>query len=387
MPDLVKTASPIGEDRLREAFHHAASGMGIADLDGRFHEANPAYLRIVGRSEQELSGETILSVTHSADRPACQQQLECLVAGEIDSFVIEKRYLRPGGDAVWVRNSFSLLKGDHVPCYIILICDDISDRRTAERLLLEREKLAVVGQLATSIAHEINNPLEAVMNLLYLAREADSESDMRSFLTQAEHEVERVAQIAKQTLHFHKDMPQPTPTRLADLLESVLVLFKGKLAVARVKVQFEKRDSPCLDCFPGELRQVLANLLQNAIEAMQRGGTLRVRLRPATTWSTGAEAVRITLADTGVGMDTETRRRIFDPFFTTKGSLGTGLGLWITASILAKHGGSMQVRSRTTPGNSGTVFAMVFPAHVSGDATASQDGREDNGARTGYHSR
>ena len=162
MQEQVKLVSEIGEDRIREAFEYGASGMAITDLDGRFQETNPAYREIVGRTHGDLQEESILSITHDDDRENCRYHLDKLLSGETPSFVLEKRYVRPDERSVWVRNSFALLKDEHgQPSHIILICNDITERRRAERLLVEQEKLALVGQLATSIAHEINNPLEA----------------------------------------------------------------------------------------------------------------------------------------------------------------------------------------------------------------------------------
>jgi signal transduction histidine kinase len=242
-----------------------------------------------------------------------------------------------------------------------LIGNDITERRRAERLLVEQEKLALVGQLATSIAHEINNPLEAVLNLLCLIRESASLDDVRAFAAQAEEEVQRAAQIASNTLKFHTQQTKPASTNVVQLVESVLVLFKGKLATTKVALEVEPRGKPELICFAGEIRQVLANLIKNALDAMPSGGILRVRVRPSTDWRRGELGVRITVADTGFGMRPETRRQIYDPFFTTKGASGIGLGLWVTAGILARHRGSMHLRSKTTPGTSGTAFTLIFP--------------------------
>ena len=354
--------SRIGEDRIREAFEYAASGLAITSLDGGFQQTNPAYRNIVKRSQQELDEESILSITHEDDRENCRIHLDRLVSGKVPSFVLEKRYVRPDGDAIWVRNSFSLLKDDSgSPTHIILICNDITERRRAEQMLLEREKLAAVGQLATSIAHEINNPLEAVQNFLFLARGSKNLEDAQPFLAQAEGEIQRAAEIASHTLQFHKQQTKPAPTNITVLLESVLSLFKGKLSAAKVKLELEKNDTPELICYSGEIRQVLANLIRNALEAMPGGGRLRVRVRPSTDWRTGSPGVRITIADTGYGMTQETRRRIYGPFFTTKGTQGTGLGLWVTAGILAKHFGSMHLRSKNAVGASGTAFTLIFP--------------------------
>ena len=358
-----KVASSTVEDRIQEAFQYAAAGMALTDLQGRFEQTNPAYHEILGRSERELQRESILSVTHEDDRESCKDQLKKLLAGEVSSFVKEKRYVRPAGDAVWVRNSFSLLKdGQDRPMHIILICTDISARRRAERLLVEREKLATVGQLAASIAHEINNPLEAILNLLYLAKRTENMDEARQYVAEAEREVEQVAQIAANTLRFRKEQAKPSATSVCELLESVLTLFRGKLAEAQVRVHLHKRDVPKLVCYPSEIRQVFANLVRNAIDAMPRGGTLSLRVRSSTCWRTGLTGARITVVDTGHGMNRETRSRICEPFFTTKGNSGTGLGLWVTATILTKHHGHLHIRSSDKPEKSWTAFSLTLPS-------------------------
>jgi PAS domain S-box-containing protein len=362
MRNRKSSTSSIGEEQIREAFEYAASGMAVADLDLHLSGSNSAYREIVGRTQQELDSETILSITHPEDREDCQQHLNWLVSGKINSFVLEKRYVRPDETAVWVRNSFSLLKDERGdPSHIILICNDITERRRAERLLVESEKLAIVGQLAASIAHEINNPLEGALNLIYLVRTAETLEDARSLAAQAEEEIQRAAQIATHTLHFHKQQTKPASTNIASLVQSVLAIFKGKLHMCGIEVEFKQSDDPELICYSGEIRQVLANLVRNAIEAMPNGGVLRIRVKPVTDWRTGVPGVRITVADTGSGMSRDTRRRIYDPFFTTKGTLGTGLGLWVSAGILTKHQGSMHVRSSVLPGASGTAFTLIFP--------------------------
>ena len=363
MPGMTRVASSAGEHRIQEAFQYAAAGMALTDLEGRFEQTNPAYNEIVGRSDRELKHESILSVTHTEDREGCEAELRRLLAGEVPSFVKEKRYLRPAGEAVWVRNSFALLRDDaDRPMHIILICNDISARRRAERLLVEREKLATVGQLAASIAHEINNPLEAILNLLYLAKLSTNLEEIRQYVSQAEGEVEHVAQIASNTLRFRKEQARPASTSVCELLESVLVLYRGKLAESHVQVHLHKRDIPELVCYASEIRQVLANLVRNAIDAMPDGGKLSLRVRSATCWKTGITGARITVADTGHGMSEETRSRICEPFFTTKGNAGTGLGLWVTATILTKHHGHLHVRSSDKPEKSGTAFSLALPS-------------------------
>jgi PAS domain S-box-containing protein len=238
---------------------------------------------------------------------------------------------------------------------------DMEAQKKTEDALRQSEKLAAVGRLASSIAHEINNPLEAVTNLIYLAKSSVVNEQAGSYLDIAEAELGRVAQIVSQTLRFHKQPSAPTPGDVPELLNSVLALYRSKLSREEIKLQVEAEDCPPLVCYAGEVRQVLANLIGNALDAMQQGGTLRLRVRACTNWRSGRSGVRITVADSGHGMSRQTMSRLYEPFFTTKESIGTGLGLWVSAGIVQKHGGSLRARSSQKPGDSGTVFELFFP--------------------------
>lgn len=238
---------------------------------------------------------------------------------------------------------------------------DIDAQRKAETGLRQAEKLAVVGRLAASIAHEINNPLEAVMNLIFLARLTVADEETAGYLKSAEEELSRVSQIASQALRFHKQQSFAIPTDMVELLDSVLTLYRGKLARNKIQVKLEAADCQPLVCYSGEIRQLLANLVGNATDAMPNSGTLRLRVRPVTDWRHREPGVRVTISDTGHGMSSEVRRRIYEPFFTTKGEIGTGLGLWVSAGIVDKHRGSIHVRSRTDSGKSGTTFTVILP--------------------------
>ncbi|MES2223026.1 MAG: PAS domain-containing protein [Acidobacteriota bacterium] len=238
---------------------------------------------------------------------------------------------------------------------------DIDAQRKAESGLRQAEKLAVVGRLAASIAHEINNPLEAVMNLIFLARLSAVDEETSGYLRSAEEELARVSQIASQALRFHKQQSSAVATDVVELLDSVLTLYRGKLARNKIQADVEALDCPHLVCYSGEIRQLFANLVGNATDAMPTGGRLRLRVRPVTDWRHQEPGVRVTISDTGHGMPPDVRRRIYEPFFTTKGEVGTGLGLWVSAGIVDKHRGSMHVRSRTAVGKSGTTFTVILP--------------------------
>ena len=239
------------------------------------------------------------------------------------------------------------------------------ERTRTEKALMETEKLAAVGRLASSIAHEINNPLEAVTNLLYLMESADLPADAAQYLRLAQAELSRVSQITVETLRFSRRNTNAIAVRLSDVIESVISLHDGKLKASRVQVERRFRDHSKLVCFPNELRQVIANLIGNAIESMAGCDPSRLclRVRDANDALKGRAGIRLTVADTGAGMSETTLRRIWEPFFTTKGDTGTGLGLWVSQEIIRKHQGSVQVRSSREQRNRGSVFSLFLP-HV-----------------------
>jgi signal transduction histidine kinase len=241
------------------------------------------------------------------------------------------------------------------------IRDQMLQYERAQEALRRSEKLAVTGRLAASIAHEINNPLEAVTNLLYLIRRESSEERLESYLDEAERELARVTEITTQTLRFYREPNKPIETELAAVLGSVLVLYQSRLAAANITIDQEIRiPSAAVLSSPGELRQVIANIIGNAIDAMRTGGRLRIRVSRAKD-PAGAANVRLTLADSGSGIPPDLISKIFEPFITTKGETGTGLGLWVTGEIVKKNGWKVQVRSSQVPGCSGTTFSLRMP--------------------------
>ena len=244
---------------------------------------------------------------------------------------------------------------------ILVLGIDVTENKRAEQVLIQTEKLAAVGRLASSIAHEINNPLEAVTNLLYLAEKSAVDPDARQYLETAQQELGRVSVIANQTLRFYRQTSNRKAVTAADLLDGTLPLYQGKLNNCHVTVERRERTRNPVLCFDGEIRQVLSNLIGNAIDAMSaKGGRLLLRSRDATDWTTGRSGVVLTVADTGSGMSAATLARVFEAFFTTKGLSGTGLGLWISREIVDRHLGTLKVRSSESA-HSGTVFTIFLP--------------------------
>ncbi len=240
------------------------------------------------------------------------------------------------------------------------IRDYMLQERNAEEALRRSEKLAVAGRLAATIAHEINNPLEAVTNLVYLARTANSQDVAREYLGQAESELARVSAIASETLKFYRQPNQATETSIPEILKSLVVLYRDKIATSRVELRMDFADVPPIVAFAGELRQVFSNLLTNAIEAAG-GARIEIRLRHGRDRS-GRKGVKLLVADTGTGIPESVRSKIFEPFVSTKATGGTGLGLWVSSEIVRKHGGSIRVRSCSRPDRHGTVFCVFLPA-------------------------
>ena len=246
------------------------------------------------------------------------------------------------------------------------IRDQIQQYALAQEALLRSEKLAVTGRLAASVAHEINNPLESVTNLLYLMRSTSSTDQQQRYLAQAEQELARVAEITKQTLRFYREPSQPIATDIGSVLDSVLKLYGPRLTAAGIVVQTEQRcKSATVLSSPGELRQVIANLVGNAIDAIRSGGRIRVRISEQHHAPPCCRRIRLTIADTGMGIPNDVLPTIFEPFVTTKGETGTGLGLWVTSEIMKRNGWKISVHSSRNPGHRGTTFSIVIPVSAS----------------------
>jgi len=240
------------------------------------------------------------------------------------------------------------------------------EQRVAERTaaLVRTEQLAAVGRLAATIAHEINNPLEAVTNLLYLiGKDSSLSAQSRQRLQLADQELDRVAHIAKQTLGFYRDNAAPNWVDVSQTIEELLTVYSYRVRNRDIKIEKELDPSARLFASAGEFRQVFSNLFVNAVDAVsQSGGRIRVRVRTARDWRNGRRGgVRLSVADDGCGISPKHRSKIFEPFYTTKEGVGTGLGLWLSQTIVQKHEGRIRVRSQVQPSQSGTVFSVFWP--------------------------
>jgi signal transduction histidine kinase len=229
-------------------------------------------------------------------------------------------------------------------------------RLEAQLSAQQLERMAAAGKIAASVAHEINNPLEAVMNLLYLVEGGELGAQEREYLQMAEAELRRIAQITTHTLKFYRQQTSPTAASIPDLFESALTLFTNSLVTSGIRVEKDwPEEVPQIVCREGEIRQVIANLISNAIDAMGKGGTLRLGI------SVADDGLAMHVSDTGAGIDTEHRERILEPLFTTKGIGGTGLGLSLSAEIIKRHGGWLRFTTRTESAPTGTRFEFFLP--------------------------
>lgn len=240
---------------------------------------------------------------------------------------------------------------------------DMTREKLAEQSALMNERLAATGRMANTIAHEINNPLASITNLIFLLKGHLSNSkEAAGYLALAEEEVARVARIAKQILTFHRESATPVWVDLGSLIEDVLALNNRAIVEKDLEVIKEWNLQLNIEGFPAQLRQVFLNIFQNAVDASTKGSRIRIRMAPIQTTGASKEpAVRVIVADNGVGIAKENREKIFDAFFTTKELKGTGIGLWLSSTIVQEHGGRIEIRSSTQPNKSGTSVSVILP--------------------------
>ncbi len=333
------------------------------DLNGIIKSWNKSAERILGYTADEIIGRAVLVLIPEELQSEEVEILRRLRAGErIDHF--ETVRLTKSGRRIDVSLTVSPVKdrnGRIVGAAKIL--RDVTQQKKLEAALHTTERLASVGRLAATVAHEINNPLEAVLNCIYLATTQPEISEQtRSLLRTADIELGRVAHIAQQTLGFYRDHSLPAPINLSQLIGDVLGIYRGKMQYKQICFEQKIPQDITITGLQGELKQILANLLANAIDASNQNGRIEIRCWRSKNSISGEPGVRIAIADTGSGVPIDDRERLFEPFFTTKKAVGTGLGLWITKDLLEKRGGNIRFRSSTRSGHSGTVMSIFLPA-------------------------
>ena len=361
--------------RLAAIVDSAEDAIISKDLDGMITSWNNGAQRLFGYEEKEMIGQSILRLIPENLHYEEEEILRKLRAGEnIEHY--ETTRIGKSGEIREVSVTISPIrnnKGEIIGAS--KIARDISNRKKVERLAIEAEKIATTGRMAAAVAHEINNPLGSVLNLIYLSRQDGvSSEEIQNYLATAESELERVSHIARQTLGYYRDTGSPSDVHLRALVEDVLSVYSRKLRAQNIVVETRFNFLRNIRARPGEIIQIFSNLVSNAIHAMPHGGTLTI----STTQDLNSDpiGVQICVSDTGHGIRREDLGKIFEPFFTTKGNLGTGIGLWVAKQLVERHGGKISVSTSTEPGNSGTTLAINLPFSGSETKTKKANGSE-----------
>ena len=327
------------------------------DLHSIVQTWNRAAADIFGYASDEMVGVSILRIIPPELHHEEGEIVARIKAGErINHY--ETTRVRKDGSKIEVsltvspiRNSAGVVVGTSK------IARDISGRRHLERQVIQAEKIATMGRMAATMAHEINNPLAAITNLVYLAKRSSVHNpDALEYLTSAERELERVAHITRQTLGYYRDTGAHSVVACHELIDEVVHAYQSKMQNRGIAVERAFDSLASITASRGELIQVFSNIIANSVDAMPDGGCLRIQTRESDTGH-----IEIIFEDEGTGITPENLSRVFEPFFSTKGNLGTGIGLWITKQLVEKHHGNLEISSSTVPGSSGTVIRVLLP--------------------------
>jgi PAS domain S-box-containing protein len=349
------------EQRFRELAESLPQLVWVTNAAGENTYFNSRFAEYTGLTPLELMKDGWHRAIHPDDLARTMETWSQCIERRIP-FLTEYRLLRHDGAARHFLGSAVPLVNDRGEVEQWFgSSTDIHDQKTGEVALRRSEKLAVAGRFATSIAHEINNPLMSVIQLLYLMRGDESLSEGgRGLLEMAEQEVARVAQVVAHMLHFRRGGQEARKIDVREIVDSVLVLFSARLSNTRIHVQRELDERAEVVCYRDDLAQAISNILSNAYNALRGGGTLRIHLR-RTRADDGRPGVRLTIADNGIGIPLEIRRSLFEPFSTSRDMNATGMGMWATAEIVRQHGGRIAVKSSQEPGYAGTTIRIFLP--------------------------
>lgn len=374
--------------------------VGVADVEHKVVYVNPAFCLLVGKTKEELEGSDFTGIPMIGDE--CALVLDRVYrTGQAETHVSQERSEShpPWSYAMWPVPATE----SGAPGMILQVIEetamhqdtiamngalmlglirqheltDTSDvlnrqlhiemeaRKKAEDALIRSEKLASVGRMSAVIAHEINNPLAAVMDLLYLAERVDGVPEpVLEYLATMDGELKRIAHITRQTLGFYREIVVPAPFNIASLFDSVIDLLQAKIRSTHASVDLRCDSKLEFSAIHGELRQVFSNLLANSLDAIGEHGKVALKAARSRNPKDGTDCIRVTIADNGRGIESNALTKIFDPFYTTKGDIGNGLGLWVSKQIIEKHGGYIRVRSCKSGKYCGTSFSITLPATI-----------------------
>jgi PAS domain S-box-containing protein len=292
------------------------------------------------------------------DNPVAKVLESGLIMGLANHTVLQRR----DGELIPIEDSAAPIYDDQNQLRgVVMVFRDVTLEKQSQSVMRKAEKLAAAGRLAATMAHEINNPLEAVGNLIYIVRHtANLPEDVMGYLTMAEQELERVSHITRQTLGFYRDSSEPGPVEMRGVIESVLKIYDNKIRGKGVVLEMKLApECPAIFGLQGEMKQLIANLVSNAADAIGHGGKIRIVMTPASREQ--GMGVELKIEDNGPGIPAEHRAHIFEPFFTTKKDVGTGLGLWVSKEITERHGGNIELGSERENSLGGAVFTVFLP--------------------------
>lgn len=359
------------EQRLRTTLTSIGDGVIVSDQHGRVELLNTVAEQLTGWTQAEAAQRPISEVFLIVDETTRE-----LMENPVDAVLRSHRAVSLANHAVLLRRAGGETQIDDsgAPIFdrsgklagVVMVFRDVTEQRRTQAALLASEKLAVTGRLAATLAHEIHNPLDSVVNLLYLMKNGSTPEETSEFLDLARSELDRVTQISRAMLGMYRESKTPIELDLKDLLDSILLLLQRQITQAGITLQKNLSENVKISGYPAELRQVFTNLLTNAMDASTPGSTIEVSLRCTPSLDgqgtrKNRSGVTVSVVDHGPGIPSETIKHLFQPFFTTKGEKGTGLGLWVSQGIVQRHGGEIHLESRTDESNHGTTVSVFLP--------------------------
>jgi PAS domain S-box-containing protein len=331
-------------------------------LDGIITSWNHGAEKMFGYTSEDVIGQSI-SILHSpGDSEELVAILELIRQG-IATGHFETKRQRKDGTRIDVSISVSPIYDENRQVIgAAKIIRDITDKKRVEALAQRTEKLEIANRLAASVAHEINNPLSALTNLLYLLRGEGLATQASEYLSMAERELTRVTHITTQALGFYQESGAPAEHRLSEILDQAIAFYHHRIENSGIILEKRYEDYGRMICRGGEVKQVFVNLIGNAIDAMRGTGRLQIRLRSISSPDTKRAGVQVSIVDSGCGISREGFNHIFEPFYTTKGQTRVGLGLWMCQQIVARHRGTIRIKSGHKSQDPRTIVIVFFPS-------------------------
>ena len=356
---------------MRTTLHSIGDGVIQCDLEGRVQLMNPVAEDLTRWSLADAVGSSIADVfpvISERTRAALESPVsKVLRLGQPIQLANHTLLIRRDGTELDIADSGAPIRDkDGKMLGVVMVFRDVSLERRSQEALIAHEKLVVSGRVAATIAHEIHNPLDSIQNLLYLIREGADPAETQEYLRLAESELARVTGISRAMLGMHREAASAIMLDLRNSLCDMLLLMERRFGDIGVHVTSTLATNLEISGYPGELKQVFSNLLANAAEAAGPGGAVHVELlrgtpRAAADGETVPLGALIRIVDNGPGIDPAILEKLFEPFFTTKGEGGTGLGLWVSRGIIAKHGGTLTLSSHLSGPDRGTLAEVYLP--------------------------